>query len=264
MPKETDKLRLEVVEKVRRLRQENKWTQDRLARLLGLSQNRLSEIERGRGSFTAEQFLLILKTFNAPLSYFSSWQTATEDKTLQNALARLGASHLQESRDVLPTEKLEDSITVIREVLTSAASPRQITALAPVIVKQPNPVGLNKLRLELFGEGRINRVGWLYDSVLQAVGYELHANPEKLPKKVAEEYNRTEVILGNLMRFPWFTVRSLPEDLEDPLEADVLKSKGAFEEAKSSRDDIAKKWHVVTRIKTDDFIEALRGARENY
>ena len=38
--------------------------QSRLARLLGLSQNRLSEIERGEGSFTAEQLIVLLKTFN--------------------------------------------------------------------------------------------------------------------------------------------------------------------------------------------------------
>ena len=61
MTKDADKIRLEIVEKIRRLRQKNHWTQVRLARLLGLSQNRLSEIERGHGSFSAEQFLLILK-----------------------------------------------------------------------------------------------------------------------------------------------------------------------------------------------------------
>src|SRR5687767_6460102 len=53
MTKDTNKIRLDIVEKVRRLRQENRWTQARLAHLLGFSQNRLSEIERGRGSFTA-------------------------------------------------------------------------------------------------------------------------------------------------------------------------------------------------------------------
>src|SRR5688500_7806930 len=112
MKEKTNKIRLAIVERVRRLRRDNKWTQFRLAELLGLSQNRLSEIERGKGSFTTEQLLLLLKTFNVPLSYFSG-QAATEEKSLQNALARLGAKHLQESRDILPTEKLERSAAVV-------------------------------------------------------------------------------------------------------------------------------------------------------
>jgi len=263
MKKDTNKIRLVIVEKVRRLRKENRWTQARLARLLGLSQNRLSEIERARGSFTAEQLLLILKTFNVPLSYFSG-QSSDEGKSLQNALARLGAVHLQESRDVLPTEKLEGSVAVIREVLTSAANPRQITALAPVIVNDPNPLGLNKLRLELFGEGRINRLGWLYESILEAVKHELYTNKMGLPKGWKEKYKRTEVLLGNLLRFPWFTVRSLPQNLEDPLEPGVVKNNQVFDDARKTRGRIAKKWNVVTQIKTEDFIKALRETRENY
>ena len=51
----------------------------------------MSEIERGDGSFTAEQFLAILKLFNVPASHFTS-STPQPDSSLQNALARLGAA----------------------------------------------------------------------------------------------------------------------------------------------------------------------------
>ncbi|MBK8576265.1 MAG: helix-turn-helix transcriptional regulator [Elusimicrobia bacterium] len=263
MTKKTQTIRLEVVEKVRRLRQTNRWTQARLGRLLGLSQNRLSEIERGSGSFTAEQLLLILKTFNTPLSYFSFGPTAPAGKVLQNAISRLGASPLQESPDILPTEKLDNSTAVIREVLTDATTPRQITALAPVIVNQPNSLGLNKLRLDFFGEGRINRLGWLFENTLLAVRAELHSPPHTLPKECVDRYHRTEVLLQNILRYPGFTVRRRNKNLEDPLEPEVLYSNEAFEEAIKSRDRVAKRWRVVTRIKTGDFVQALRGAREN-
>lgn len=263
MTKDTDKMRLAVVEKIRRLRQEHNWTQARLARLLGLSQNRLSEIERGHGSFTAEQFLLVLKTFNVSLRHFSSEPTVSEEYLLQNAIARLGASPLQENRDLLPTEKLDNATAVIREVLTSSAHPRQITALAPVIVNQPNSLGLNNLRLAFLGEGRINRLGWLFESILSAVKNELRAGAQTLPREWKDRYHRTVVLLENILHYPGFAVRPLKNKSEDPLEPEVLQSQEAFEEVKTSRDRIAKKWGIVTRIKTEDFVQALKGTREN-
>lgn len=262
MTKETDRTRLKIAEKVRRLRQENKWTQTRLAGLLRLSQNRLSEIERGNGSFTAEQFLLILKTFNTSLGYFSDQRPLSDEKRLQNAIVRLGASPLQEIRDLLPSEKLENWVTVIREVLTSATNPRQITALAPVIVSQANSLGLNKLRLDFFGEGRINRLGWLFENVLIAVRNELKTSPHKDSKGWKNHYHRTIPLLENILQYPGFTL--LPKEIADPLEAGVLQSKEAFDETKIARDRIAKKWGVVTRIRTEDFIHALRGTREDH
>lgn len=263
MIKDTNKMRLEIVKKIRRLRQENKWTQNRLARLLGLSQNRLSEIERGRGSFTAEQFLLVLQTFSVPLRYFSSGHTVSEEKRLQNAISRLGAGPLQETRDLLPTEKLENAAAVIREVLTSSANPRQITSLAPVIVHQPSSLALNNLRLAFFGEGRINRLGWLFESVLKAVRNDLRANPNTLSRKWKDRYHRTIVLLEHILQYPGFAVRPLKNKPEEPLEPGVLQSQEAFKEAKTSRDPTAKKWGVVTRIKTEDFVRSLRETREN-
>jgi transcriptional regulator with XRE-family HTH domain len=230
---------------------------------LGLSQNRLSEIERGLGSFTAEQFLLVLKTFSVPLRHFSSGHTLSEEKLLQNAITRLGFNPLHENRDLLPTEKLENATVVIREVLTSSASPRQITALAPVILNQPNSLGLNNLRLQFSGEGRINRLGWLFESILTAVRNDLRANPHTLSREWKDRYHRTIVLLENLLHYPSFAVRPLKNKSEDPLEPGVLQSEENFEEAKTSRDQIAKKWGVVTRIKTEDFVRALKGTREN-
>src|SRR5262245_20270642 len=120
--------RVIIAERVRRLRRERRWTQAELARRLGLSQSRLSEVEHGAGSFTAEQFLLILKLFNVGVSHFADDRRLEEDVGLQNALARLGGVHLQERADLLPSERLEDVNDVVREALIAGAA-RHITAL---------------------------------------------------------------------------------------------------------------------------------------
>src|SRR6185436_20500519 len=69
---ELDRRRSDVAAKVRALRKARRWTQAELGKRLGLSQARLSEIEGGDGSFTAEQLLLLLKLFNVGASRFVS------------------------------------------------------------------------------------------------------------------------------------------------------------------------------------------------
>src|SRR5580658_327261 len=100
---ELRKVRSEIARTVRELRKERRWTQAELAKRLDLSQARLSEIEGGDGSFTAEQFLLLLRLFNVGTNRFapSGGSSAGHDHEaqIQNALARLGALHLKENRD---------------------------------------------------------------------------------------------------------------------------------------------------------------------
>src|SRR5688572_32511928 len=103
-----EKSRVEIVQKVRELRRARHLTQAELSQRLGLSQGRLSEIERGGGSFTAEQFLAILKLFNVSAAFFDS-TAKSPTVALQNALARLGALHLRESEAVLPSERFEEA-----------------------------------------------------------------------------------------------------------------------------------------------------------
>ena len=98
-------MRSRISHQVRDLRRERRWTQAELAKHLDLSQSRLSEIEGGQGSFTAEQFLMLLKLFNVPASHFGGPQRDREGQT-QNALLRLGARDLRQSPHVLPGEEL--------------------------------------------------------------------------------------------------------------------------------------------------------------
>ncbi len=120
-----EKEKASIARKVHELRRERRWTQAELARHLDLSQGRLSEIERGDGSFTAEQFLAILRLFNVTASDFAT-TAAGPRADLQNALARIGALQLQESTDVLPSERLGDVNAVIREVIVASELPRQV------------------------------------------------------------------------------------------------------------------------------------------
>src|SRR3954468_5445049 len=102
-----NKTRLDISRKVRRLRTERGFTQAELAQMLELSQSRLSEIEHGKGSFTAEQLLIIVKLFNVPLSYFAASTVSVGDE-LQNSLAQLGSTNLAETTDVLPSDRLRE------------------------------------------------------------------------------------------------------------------------------------------------------------
>ena len=90
-PTNLDKTRRHIVARVRELRAERRWTQAELGEKLGLSQARLSEIERGAGSFSAEQLVEILVQFNVRLEDLVGQQPG--DDAIQNALARLGALH---------------------------------------------------------------------------------------------------------------------------------------------------------------------------
>src|SRR5262249_44243414 len=135
-----------------------RWTQKELAARLEFSQSRLSEVERGAGSFTAEQFLLLLKLFNVGASHFVIG-TGDPDLELQNALARLGATHLDESEDALPSERLEEVHAAIREALVSGA-PRLVAALAPVLVRNAERLNLVKLYADLERTGLQRRLGW--------------------------------------------------------------------------------------------------------
>lgn len=244
--------------KVRELRTERRFTQSELAERLGLSQGRLSEIERGDGSFTAEQFLLMLKLFNVTASHFSPPEHDHEAQ-LQNALARLGALHLHESAEVLPSERLEEVSDVVREALLAEA-PRHLTALAPVIVRNMDRLSLRRLYAELAKGGLERRFAWVTENIAEAVGRELS---RPLPRPLAQRYKRAAVVLSMFNDFVTShaqdasqTERAVSLDLLDPTIGSLKTSR---EVAKMSS-VISKRWGIVTDLKPDDFVDALRAA----
>jgi transcriptional regulator with XRE-family HTH domain len=76
---------LQIGAKVRALRTARRLTQAQLARELKVAQGRLSDLELGKASLTAEQFLHILRIFNVPASEFMPSAGGVEQE-LQNAL----------------------------------------------------------------------------------------------------------------------------------------------------------------------------------
>lgn len=254
-----EKLRRIVARKVRELRKEHHLTQGDLAKQLGLSQPRLSQIEGGDGSFTAEQLLLMLSIFNVTASHFAP---PDQDRAaqLQNALARLGAAHLHEDDDVAPSERLDEVGEAVRETLLSDA-PRHVAALAPVLVQNLERVNLRKLRADLAGAGLERRLFWVVENVLEALRLELR---QPVARPLAQRYRRAEVVLDTFL------------DSVPPLAVDPSPSAGAVHldlldvtigSRKSARDvaaassDISKRWGIVSALQPKDFVLALRGAR---
>jgi transcriptional regulator with XRE-family HTH domain len=246
--------RLEIASKVRDLRKARHWTQAELSKRLHLSQNRLSEIERGAGSFTAEQLLAILKLFNVPLSYFAPSAERDDTAELQNALARLGALHLWESEDVLPSERLSNVNDVVREALVSG-SPRLLTAVAPVLVRNADTVNLRWIAARLADVGLASRLAWLVDNTLEALRIQLDAS---LPRRWAQLYRRGEVVLDAFRE----SVAAQPKAASslDLLDAEI-RTRRSLEEARATGSAISRRWGIVTGVHVGDFVVALKAAR---
>jgi transcriptional regulator with XRE-family HTH domain len=249
--------RAQIAKVVRGLRRERAWTQAELARKLGLSQSRLSEIESGAGSFTAEQFLQILKLFNVTTSRFTGGGVDRQAQ-IQNALARLGAHQLQEQRDLIPAEDLDEPTEVVRETLIDG-EPRFIAALAPVLVANIDRISLGKLYLDLGKVGLERRLGWACENTLAALGLALQ---DDVPRPWAQRARRAEVLLSAFLDA---TPPTGPATGKPPV-ADALdrsiRSKKTLDQVKAASSDISRKWDIVSSLTLADFAESLRAARD--
>lgn len=252
-----DETRVAIARQVRALRKERRFTQAELAAQLGLSQSRLSELEQGAGSFTAEQLVRLLQIFNADLNRFVPSPSQRQEETLQNALARLGAVHLQESPDVLPSQRLTEVGDVLREVLIAAESPRQIAALVPLLVVNIGHLNLRQSWLQFVSAGLERRLAWLLENALEAIGREAQNGP---PRTWVLRYRRTELVL-RLFLEPLKAESARWESVApDIIDADI-RSRKSFEEVAAASSEISKRWGIVTGLQPEDFFEALRAAR---
>lgn len=244
-----------ISKKIRQLRQDRRWTQASLAKLLGLSQSRLSELETGQGSFTAEQLIAILTTFNVPVEHFATIKRPEADQ-LQNALARLGASHLVET-ETLPSEQIKDALDVIRETLASSDNARHIAALAPVIVNNIHSLNLPKLRAQLAELGLERRFAWVIENTWEALRHELGKD---LPRSTKVAYERARIGLQFVRAELWSAAKKAKTAPEDILDNDIASDKSVGETRKESS-AISKQWRILTGIQVEDFVRALEAAR---
>lgn len=261
-PTSLAKLRVRVGKTVRELRLSRRWTQAELARELGVSQGRLSEIEAGKGSFTAEQFLILLGLFNVAASHFSATPPDPE-VDLQNALARLGASHLQESTDVVPSDANDNVEEAIRTALTTA-SPRLIPALAPVIVRNVDRINFRKLRAALVATSFEHRLDWLLENTRIALEVESH---HALPPAWSKRYRRALLVLETALDFvpphPRPAFASIDPEIHPPDILDAgIRSKQSLKEARTLSSAVSRRFGIVSKLQPSHFVEALKAARE--
>ncbi len=247
-----------LAKKVKELRLERRWTQARLARLLEMSQNRLSEIENGQGSFSAEQLIDLVTAFNVPLDYFVKTLTTEEDR-LQNVIVRLGAHHLQENPAALATDRVKDVINAVSEVIAIAKSPRLVTGLALVIINHAEPTILNQIRYKLLDSGFVHRYGWVLANTLEALRSELKDKSVQLPKDLLAKYRKVERIIDEQLRSPRF-VPGLKTESKSEFWAidDDITTRQTFTDVQRKSSKISQQWGIVTRIQSQDFIDALR------
>lgn len=235
-------------------------TQQQLASVLGITQGHLSQLERGNGSFSAEQLLVLLRHFNVPLEELAPGKKSVGGE-IQNALARQGAGQLVEDESVLPSERLKSAAAAIREALVSADSARQVAAIAPVLVDNAGQLNLTRLRTELAQLGLENRFNWAVESTLRAI--ELDSN-DVLSADWRRKYRRAKLIIETFFQ-PALIVHGPTEDPTaapryDVLDAEITTQEG-LKEVVENLSPTARRWKIATRIEVDDFVRALRGAR---
>lgn len=256
-----DPTRRRVCAKVRELRLSRHWTQADLAGRLCVSQSRFSQIERGEGSFTAEQLIEVLRLFNVPLDQFVP--PPNPDAELQNAFARLGALHLRESPDVLPSARYAAVRDALREVLLSPDSPRLVAALAPVLVWNIESVDLDHAWLDLASVGRERRLGWVVDNT-----YEALRDPSlRPPREWGFRHRIANVSLGEFLSRHQAIGRTKaggPDSFHDRLDHfdSGIASKKTLEQLVHASSVVSKRWSVASAMQVGDFVDALRAAHE--
>jgi HTH-type transcriptional regulator / antitoxin HipB len=248
-----DKFRSEIAKTARELREERRWSQAQLGKKIGISQSRLSEIEGGAGSFTAEQLLALAQLFNVPPTRFAgAGSRPSVAADVQNALARLGATHVVEADAALPSERLESVHEATREALT-LGEPRLLTALAPVVIEHVNDVSLFRLDQELGRAGLVRRLPWFAANVVAALdGIDLRATPVRRRNK----YRRAATVLEH-----YLAGRPLPQDGPEDLLDATVRSQRTIDELRAEASPISRRWGVVTALQPADFTAAIESAR---
>lgn len=248
-----DTTRRSILRKLREVRIARSWTQAELAARLGLSQARLSVIERGGGTISAEQFVAFLALANLSIDEFLPSPDA--DAAFQNALARLGAHGLREHPDTLPSAKLATARDAIREVLVDPDSPRLVAALAPVLVWNIAGLNLHALHHELSQLGLGHRLGWLAENV----GTALSSADSRAPAAWAFRERAARLELERFIE--QIAAPDPPNNASQTDRFDThIASVRSIRDVERSGSDISRRWGVLTVLQPSDFREALDAA----
>lgn len=237
------------------MRQNRRWTQAELAEQLQLSQNRLSELERGQGSFSAEQMLLLMQLFNTHISYFYEKppiQEDTESLAIQNFLIPKGAFHLREHTGVPPIEDLQDVEDGLFRVLGNPKDPRLVTALCPVWIWSIDALNLIRVVNTCQDKNLVQRVLWLLDNIEVALHEtKLSGRWKKAASRAQIAIHLLEDHLGNPPQQP---------DLFDS----HIRTQKSIDLLLQTRHKSAEKYNILTSLRPEDFTTALREAYESH
>jgi len=227
-----------------------------LAKRLGISQTRLSRIERGTGTLAAEELLDLLAIFNVGVDAFRSPQSM--ETSLQNALVRFGASHLRENSAAGVREEHASALEVVKAVLLRPTSSRFITALAPVLVQSADTLPFPSLRDSLASGGSLARYGWLIDNTLAAID---DVQDGAVGAKEKRRLARASLVLRrfSIRRDEAEQLRLLDDDGWDPFDKNI-RTPRTQAAVRSDASEISRRWRIETRIQPQDFAGALRSA----
>ena len=227
---------------IRKLRLAKHWSLAYLSGHLELSVSRLSEIERGQGSFTAEQLLVMLGLFNVTTSELIGFDGSRDDQ-LYLALANLGASHLREPQ-TRASESFRSANNAIVETLL-ASDGRLIPALATLLVNQP--IALNLPLTTLSGLGYGHRLAWLVDNVVAAI-------QTFLPTQTMS------IALLRLQQFQTFTGHAIAKPPTTDILDQSIRSARTLARVIERGSVHSKNWNIATGITVEDFAKVFRSA----
>jgi transcriptional regulator with XRE-family HTH domain len=248
-------LRQTIGETVRRLRKGRRWTLAELARHLDVSESRLSELERGAGSFSAEHLLTVFRLFHVGPQDFIPPDDAPDPElgSLQTALVKFGARHLVADERTIIRWEHDRPIRVVEEVLLRHPTARWLTALPPVLVTHLAEIPLPAVQHTLAQAGVPHRWGWLLDQLLEALRV---LGPPDAPLRWRQDCQRAQTVAAQYLPS---VQRPTPDAAFDLLDPD-LRTAASVAAAIARATPIDHRWRVLSRLTTDDFLSPLEVA----
>lgn len=217
-------------------------SQAALAAELGVSQAHLSNVERGRASFTAEQLLYLLRRFNLGLE--TLLPVVDEGAAAQNALLHHGAWHLAHI-PAAGAPRYQNVNDLVVHVLC-VPEPRHVTALLPVFLHSVRRISLPSVQEGLSQAHVAGRLRWFLDMVKAAVGPQQSIPPRyQLPAR--------EVLMVIELAAHAAVLESDHIDAFDP----SIRSVQTARELLAEGDPISKRHRIATSLRVADFVDAM-------